>query len=507
MINMKAKLIITLIVILLLCYGIVSCNGLPSQNHALFVGSSENQSEPIYDFENPPEPVVLAPSVLEPAFNNCREIAASTLPPEIVDKAHINYGMSSATGPDIISVSFRGLRVTQGLIEWQEDERTEFIQNRSPAAYRHLEVQVNMRSGEIVKKTASTIGSIFDYNEFPDAVVPTAGGLKYEVDVNEEKFDSRSRQHIETETISLGRDVSVTYRPNIESMESRTRREQESRNIIHVEAPDKDLQSLKLNLKNVPADIDVYLPCPQDKYYEYQAWYGSDSADLVLLIEVYNIGQFSFDIGIEIEGKECGTIPCIIKILEPTNTPATTPETTWPGNHGILTTSIEPQSGETVTSSSSLMVRLTLDELVCMADTIIVGNVVDIFPAREVNIEPWGDKVITDVVIEVQRCLHGESESLYSAVWVRGGRIGETVIWAEDQPEFNLGECVILFLIRVPLPDTPPEGIEPEDYYGVTGSIQGKFGYIDGNAISPGGASFSISEVEQKIGLIYGDNN
>jgi hypothetical protein len=504
---MKAKLIITSIVILLLCCSIVSCNGLHSQNHALFIGSSENQSEPIDDFKNPPDPVVPDPSVLEPAFNNCREIAASTLPAEIVDKAHINYGMSSATGPDIISVSFRGLRVTQKLIGWKEDARTEFIQNRSPAAYRHLEVQVNMRSGEIVKKTASTVGSVFDYNDFPDAVVPTTGGLKYEIDVNEEKFDSRSRQHIETGTISLGQDVSVTYRPNIESMESRTKREQESRNIIHVEAPGKDLQSLSLNLKNVPADIDVFLPCPQDKYYKYQAWYGSDSADLVLLIEVYNTGQFSFDIGIEIEGKEYGSIPCTIKIVESTYTPATTPEATWPGNHGILTTRVEPQSGETVTGSSSLMVGLTLDDLVCMADTIIIGNVVDIFPAREVNIEPWGNKVITDVVIEVQRCLHGESESLYTAVWVLGGRIGETVIRAEDQPEFNLGEGVILFLIGIPRPDTPPEGIEPEDYYRVTGSIRGKLSYVDGNAVYPDGASFGISDIEQKIALIYGSNN
>jgi hypothetical protein len=485
---MKAKRIIISITILLLCFYAVSCDELSSQDSTLPTGNSENQSVS----------AITEPEIPRWAFDKSLEIASATLPAEIVNKAHIIFGISSATGPNVIAVSFRQLRVTQELIGWQEDDITEFVQNRSPAAYRHIEVQVNPWSEEIVKKTASTIGTIFDYNDCPDAVVPTADGLKYEINVNPDKFDSRS-QPVETETVSLDADISVTYRPDIELRESR--RESEARNIIHVAAPGRDMQSLRLNLKNIPAELDVVLPYPQDKYYEYQAWHGTDSAEQVLLIEAYNTGQFSFDIGIEIEGQEYGTIPCTVKILDSNNTSVTTPEATWTGNHGIFTTRVEPQTGETIISASSLMVKLTLDELIDMSDTIIIGKVVDIFPSRESYLEPWGDKIITDIVIEVQRYLYGESESPYLAVWIVGGRIGDTVMWTEDQPEFNLEEEVILFLTGFPQPVITPAEIEAVDYYRVAGAMQGKLGYINGKAINLEGESFSISEIEHKIAL------
>jgi hypothetical protein len=78
-------------------------------------------------------------------------------------------------------------------------------------------------------------------------------------------------------------------------------------------------------------------------------------------------------------------------------------------------------------------------------------------------------------------------------------------MWVEDEPVFNLGEEAILFLTKVPQPNIPPEGIVSDDYYRVTGAMQGKLGYRDGQVITPEGNTITISELKEKIAEVLGN--
>ncbi len=181
--------------------------------------------------------------------------------------------------------------------------------------------------------------------------------------------------------------------------------------------------------------------------------------------------------------------------------PASSPD--YP-NHGITTTKVEPKPSESVTMGSASMVKFTMNDLVEKSDTVAIGKVVDIFPSRQVDKPPW--IVITDVVIEVERYLYGQPQSKYIAVMVPGGRVEEMVMLVSDQPVFNLGEEVALFLYRLQteVAPPPPEGFQPADYYMSTGALQGKLGYRDGIMVTLEGNSVTISEVEQKIASIHG---
>ncbi len=180
------------------------------------------------------------------------------------------------------------------------------------------------------------------------------------------------------------------------------------------------------------------------------------------------------------------------------------PPASSPGypNHGITTTKVEPKPGESVTIGSGAIVRFTIDDLVEKADTVLIGKVVDIFPSRRVDKPPW--TVITDVVIEVERYLHGQPQSAYIAVMVPGGRIGEMIVLVDEQPVFNLRDEVALFLYRLQYEITPPDGFETTEYYRVTGSIQGKLSYRDGIMVTWRGDSITLSEIEQKIASVHG---
>ena len=82
-------------------------------------------------------------------------------------------------------------------------------------------------------------------------------------------------------------------------------------------------------------------------------------------------------------------------------------------NHGITSTRTNPEPGDNIYRSSSLMIRLTMDDLIEKSDAVVIGKVVDIFPARRVDINgPSRDWIITtDVVIEVERYLYGQPSS------------------------------------------------------------------------------------------------
>jgi len=175
-------------------------------------------------------------------------------------------------------------------------------------------------------------------------------------------------------------------------------------------------------------------------------------------------------------------------------------------NHGITTTKVEPKPGDNVTTSSALMIRLSLDDLIEKSDAVVTGKVVDIHPARY-ETETLASSfltIFTDVIVQTEFYLYGEPQSTYIAVRVMGGRVGEKTMLVEDEPVFNLGEKAVMFLTRINMLTIPPEGIAPDNYYRVTGAMQGKLGCKDSTMITFEGDSVTLSEIEQKIASIHG---
>lgn len=179
----------------------------------------------------------------------------------------------------------------------------------------------------------------------------------------------------------------------------------------------------------------------------------------------------------------------------------------WSQPGSTISTGAMPQEGdEVITGAFSLAIRLSINELVENADAIIIGKVTDILPAREGTLGENGHEIIyTDVIVQPKRYLYGEPEAERIAVRVWGGRIGDRVMWVEDQPEFTLGESVFLFLVDLPeTPDVIPEGIDPLSYYRVNGSVQGKYRYWGGILYSRYGWPTCTWQVEKRIEAIYG---
>jgi hypothetical protein len=116
-------------------------------------------------------------------------------------------------------------------------------------------------------------------------------------------------------------------------------------------------------------------------------------------------------------------IPVTISCTEQNESPVASPEEPYSGNHGIFTTKVTPQPGDEVTTITAQWPPLTLNDLVRESDAILIGEVVDILPARQTKDTREDDKTIiyTDVVVEVQRYLYGQLQSSYVAIRVKGG--------------------------------------------------------------------------------------
>jgi hypothetical protein len=327
--------------------------------------------------------------------------------------------------------------------------------------------------------------------ERPDDIIQTPGGLAYRANVHQEGVEN-PWPPIDSQEVILADNVyspQIVYRDYIETESGASRN-----NIIYVNAGGREINKLELYTTDVPTGIEVKRG---------MLWQGPGNMAQVLVIEIaqdVRPAEYTFKIGVKIDGTDCGAVPCMINVVEDSL------EDSYPDNHGITTTRVEPKPGENVTMSSGLMVRLTLDDLIKKSDTIVTGRVVDIFPSRfePVTMVSSYMTVFTDVIIETERYLYGEPQSKYIAVRVMGGRVDEMTMWVEDEPVFNLGEEVMLFLTRAAELSVPPEGIDFEDYYRVTGAMQGKLGYMNSSLVTPEGERLSVSELEQRVATIRG---
>jgi hypothetical protein len=156
--------------------------------------------------------------------------------------------------------------------------------------------------------------------EAADDIMPAPGfGPAYRANVHQQGVEN-PWPSIETTDVVLGsgsNEAHITYRDNIETKAGETRNNiimviiPNENNIIRLLlTPNKNVRSLNLYSNNVPAGISLI---------DAMRWGGPNSMASVLVIEISQdvpTGQYTFEIGLEINGKDYGTVPCTIKVLE-----------------------------------------------------------------------------------------------------------------------------------------------------------------------------------------------
>jgi len=174
----------------------------------------------------------------------------------------------------------------------------------------------------------------------------------------------------------------------------------------------------------------------------------------------------------------------------PVPTPTSTPKTT----------KVIPVEGEKGIGISGSYPAFTIDDCIEHSDTIVIGKVTDILPARWGK-NPMGEIIYQDVIVQTERYLYGEPESEFIAVCVWGGKVGDTYMITDSEPLFTVGERTLLCLHRPPeeFMETVPEGIDPRSYYRVTASIPGKYDFKDGILTDYKGQTTNVAIFEEKI--------
>ncbi len=143
----------------------------------------------------------------------------------------------------------------------------------------------------------------------PDDIIPVLGGLAYRANSHEEGIENPWPPINTTKvTISSSFEVDmvyIRYRDYIETKAGESRN-----NIVSVSMSNRAVGSPRLYSVNIPTGIEVT---------EGMRLHRPGPVAVVLVIEISpNIepGQHNFEIGVEIDGKDYGTIPCTIKVLE-----------------------------------------------------------------------------------------------------------------------------------------------------------------------------------------------
>lgn len=153
---------------------------------------------------------------------------------------------------------------------------------------------------------------LFGEQEAPDDIMPVpGGGPVYRANFHQEGIEN-PWPPIEITKVFLGsgsNEAHIYYRDYIETKAGETRN-----NVIKVIMPSKEVRSLSLYAIDVPDGISLT---------DGMRWSGPNAMASVLVIEIsldVALGQYTIEIGVEIDGKNYGKVPCIIKV-----TPETTP--------------------------------------------------------------------------------------------------------------------------------------------------------------------------------------
>jgi len=143
--------------------------------------------------------------------------------------------------------------------------------------------------------------------ERPDDIIPTPGGLAYRANVHQEGVENpwppiEGREVILTSNIYSPQ---INYRDYIETEVGTSRN-----NILYIDAGGREIRKLNLYTVDVPAGIEVKRGI---------RWQGPGPIAQVLVIEIaqdIQPAEYTFKIGVEINGTDCGAVPCTIKVVQ-----------------------------------------------------------------------------------------------------------------------------------------------------------------------------------------------
>ena len=130
-------------------------------------------------------------------------------------------------------------------------------------------------------------------------------------------------------------------------------------------------------------------------------------------------------------------------------------------------------------NAAALMLEKSLEELASGADSIIVGQVLQLKSYWNRN----KTKIITRVVISTEERLKGSAHSGNIAIVVPGGKIGDTSEEVTDVPDFYVGEKVVIFLRPLTDQQVAEDGLvttgNDAPWFRIHGGFQGKFSVQD----------------------------
>ncbi len=131
--------------------------------------------------------------------------------------------------------------------------------------------------------------------------------------------------------------------------------------------------------------------------------------------------------------------------------------------------------------AQALMLKLTLEELSAGADAIIVGTVGALTSQWNSN----RTAIDTSVTVTVGEVLKGTLSQSRISVLIPGGNVEGVTQHVSDVPDFEPGECAVLFL-----------KVLPSDKFGVYGLFQGKLPVVSNRV-----GYLSLDEFKQQISL------
>ncbi|MFH0767967.1 MAG: hypothetical protein V1932_00165 [Chloroflexota bacterium] len=145
----------------------------------------------------------------------------------------------------------------------------------------------------------------------------------------------------------------------------------------------------------------------------------------------------------------------------------------------------EPEAPSQETTSG-LMLKLTLDDLVGGASYIVVGKITQM--SSQWNADRT--RIYTSVTLSIEEQIKGDWNKNEITITVPGGKVGETAELVEDTAGFSVNERVLVFLTK------------EDNTFSVFGGFQGKFVVGDNGQIIGKDLSLAdlVAQIRQKMG-------
>jgi hypothetical protein len=188
--------------------------------------------------------------------------------------------------------------------------------------------------------------------EAPDDIMPAPGmGPAYRANIHQQGVEN-PWPPIDITKVTLGSSfetdtVYVRYRDHIETEAGESRN-----NIVFISMGNRAVSSLNLYTVNLPTGIEVT---------EGMRWHGPGPVSVVLVMEIapdVQPRQYSFGIGIEVDGKDYGTVPCTIEVSDHATL----------NNHGITDITIQPEPGQILVYDKQESAGVTLKSVTIKSD-------------------------------------------------------------------------------------------------------------------------------------------